>query len=308
MSTKLREVCCERKRNLHEYPLVRDFLAEALGTFILLVFGQGSVAQFVLSGGQSGSMMSIHWSWGIGVMMGVYVAGGISGGHLNPAVTIAQAFLGRLYWIKVPVYIIAQYVGSFLGSLCVYLVYTDALNAFDGGVRTVDPPTGTAGIWCTFPRPEVSTWNCFGDQVFSTGILLICIMAITDKKNMAPASGLAPISIGFVVFVIGMTFGHNCGYAINPARDLAPRIFTLMAGWGTGVFSYRNFNYFWVPVMGPHIGAILGCFIYKFCVGYHWPDEGVIKDEAEEIMLNDCEGSTVRPADEIDGDVHEYHA
>lgn len=251
--------------------LFREVLAEFLGTFILIVFGDGSVAQFKLSKGTAGSPMSVYWSWGVGVMMGIYVAGGVSGGHINPSVTVAQACLGRCPWVKVPAYIVAQYCGSFIASVFVYLIYFDAINNFDQGTRHVDGSLGTAGIFSTYPQPFLSVYNGLGDQVFGTAILLICVLAITDENNMKPTKGLIPISIGFVVFVIGMTYGFNCGYAINPARDLAPRIFTAIAGWGDTPFNYKEYKWFWIPVLGPHLGAIIGAFIYQLCVGLHWP-------------------------------------
>ncbi|XP_071096959.1 aquaporin-10-like isoform X2 [Haliotis cracherodii] len=269
--------------NLQNFPMTREFLAEFLGTFILLVFGEGSVAQVVLSEGKNGSPQSIYWSWGIGVTMGIYVSGGVSGGHLNPAVTVAQAALGRLQLKKVPVYLLAQYLGAFVASILVYLVYTDALHHYDDGVRAVVGNVSTAGIWATYPQPFVSTANGFGDQVFGTAILLICVMGVTDPRNMSPPSGLIPISVGLIVVAIGMTFGFNCGYAINPARDLGPRIFTAVAGWGSDPFSFRGFNWFWVPILGPHIGAILGAYFYQACVGFHWPTEVDISSDTKDV-------------------------
>ncbi|XP_071096954.1 aquaporin-10-like isoform X1 [Haliotis cracherodii] len=276
--------------NLQNFPMTREFLAEFLGTFILLVFGEGSVAQVVLSEGKNGSPQSIYWSWGIGVTMGIYVSGGVSGGHLNPAVTVAQAALGRLQLKKVPVYLLAQYLGAFVASILVYLVYTDALHHYDDGVRAVVGNVSTAGIWATYPQPFVSTANGFGDQVFGTAILLICVMGVTDPRNMSPPSGLIPISVGLIVVAIGMTFGFNCGYAINPARDLGPRIFTAVAGWGSDPFSFRGFNWFWVPILGPHIGAILGAYFYQACVGFHWPTEVDISSDTKDSSIDHFDG------------------
>ncbi|KAK3746530.1 hypothetical protein QZH41_007379 [Actinostola sp. cb2023] len=160
-----------------------------------------------------------------------------AGAHMNPAVTLAFAVARKLSWVKVPVYWLAQLLGAMFASACVYGVYIDALNAFDGGVRQVLGPNGTAGIWATYPQPFLSTANGFGDQVFGTMLLVSCIFAILDKNNNAPDKGAAPVLIGLTVFVIGTAFGFNSGYAINPARDLGPRIFTAMAGWGGEVFT-----------------------------------------------------------------------
>ncbi|ESP00593.1 hypothetical protein LOTGIDRAFT_157872 [Lottia gigantea] len=242
-------------------------------------FGNGSVAQVVLSKGTAGGPETIYWSWGLGVTMGVYVAGGISGAHLNPAVTLTMACLKKTSWKRVPFYMLAQYLGAFIASVMVFVVYLDSINNYDGGIRAVIGDKSTAGIWSTYPQSHLSTINGFGDQIFGTALLLICVLAVTDRKNMKPDSGLVPLSIGLIVVVIGMTFGYNCGYAINPARDLGPRIFTAIAGWGEEPFSFRNYNWFWVPVIGSHIGALVGAAIYQLCVGLHWP-----LDQNDEIL------------------------
>ncbi|XP_033750705.1 aquaporin-9-like [Pecten maximus] len=260
----------------------REAMAEFLGTFMLMALSDGANAQWLLSSGTKGSALSIHISQGIGVMMGVYISGGVSGGHINPAVTVAQAFRGRLSWIKVPFYLAGQYGGSFAASLAIYLVYSDALHHFDGGVRLTSGQNGTAGIWATYPRTFLSVTNSIVDQIFGTAVLLICVSALSDKRNMNPSSGLLPVCTGLLVFVINSTFCFNCGCAINPARDLSPRLFTAMAGWGSEPFSYNRYSYFWVPVLGPHIGAILGTIVYDLCVGFHWPDENVNENDEQE--------------------------
>ncbi|XP_064607775.1 aquaporin-9-like [Liolophura sinensis] len=268
-------------------PLAREALAEFISTFILIMFGDGSVAQTVLSNGDLGTQLSINWSWGLGVAMGVYLAGGVSGAHMNPSVSFTLALLGKFSWKKLPVYIVAQFLGAFMAAAVLFGVYWDALNNFDGGVRQTTGPFATAGIFATYPQPYVTTASCFGDQVVGTAILLVCILAITDPKNMEPHKGIIPLLIGLVVFVIGMTFGLNCGYGINPARDLAPRTFTALAGWGAEPFSFRNYNYFWVPVVGPLIGAPVGAFLYQFMVGFHWPlDKAEEGFNEEEVSLN----------------------
>lgn len=248
--------------------LMREAVAEFAATFILLTFGIGSVAQMVLSNWKFGTFFSVNFGWGIGVTLGCYWAGGISGAHMNPAVTLAFAVVGRLPWKKIPVYWFAQTVGAFVASVCVYGVYYDALNAFDGGVRQILGANGTAGIWATYPQSFLSTWNGLGDQVFATALLVGCIFAIVDKNNNAPDQGVAPVVIGLVVFVIGATFGFNCGYAINPARDLGPRLFTAVAGWGTEVFTVAN-NWSWVPVVGSLLGGVLGALVYIVLIAIH---------------------------------------
>merc|ERR1712071_60576 len=117
---------------------------------------------------------------------------------------------------------------------------------------------GLAGIFATYPASWLSIQGGIGDQILGTMLLLLCICAATDEKNTVVPPSLAPMYVGFAVLGVGVSFGANCGYALNPARDLSPRLLTFIAGWGNQVFSYKNFTWFWIPIVGPHIGAILG--------------------------------------------------
>lgn len=245
---------------------VREGLAELLGTFVLVAFGDAAVAQSVLSSNTSGNFVTIHFTWGFAVMLGVFICGGVSGGHINPAVSVAMATVGKFPWLKVPIYIIAQYVGAFLAAVCIFLVYKDALDSFPGGGIYSNQ---TAGIFATYPQDFLSVGNGLGDQIMGTALLLMCVMAITDTRNLNTPKGVAPLMIGFCVSAIGMAYGYNCGYPINPARDLSPRLFTAIAGWGNTVFTANNVSWWWIPVVGPHIGAILGVWIYNLFVGIH---------------------------------------
>jgi MIP family channel proteins len=251
--------------------LFREVLAEFFGTFILIVFGVGVVAQVVLSRQTAGSYLSINLAWGLAVTMGCYVSAGVTGAHLNPAVTLALAVHRRFPWSKVLPYAIAQVAGAFVASAVVYITYREALNAFDGGVRQVLGPQGTAGIWATYPQPFLSVFpGGFVDQVVGTALLLGVILGITDTRNSPAPAGLAPLIVGLLVVVIGMTFGFNAGYAINPARDFGPRLFTAVAGWGGGVFTAAN-GWWWVPIVAPLIGGTIGGWTYDAFVGNHFP-------------------------------------
>lgn len=245
----------------------REMLAEFLGTFVLIVFGIGVVAQTVLSKGANGTTLSINIAWGLAVTMGCYVCAGVTGAHLNPAVTVALAIHRRFPWRKVGLYIVAQMVGAFVASAVVFVTYHEALGAFDGGVRQVLGAQGTAGIWATYPQPFLSTFpGGFIDQVVGTALLVGVIFGITDSRNSPAPPGLAPVVVGLLVVLIGATFGFNAGYAINPARDFAPRLFTAVAGWGTEVFRAGN-AWWWVPVVAPIVGGVLGGWAYDACVG-----------------------------------------
>ncbi|MGE0101900.1 MAG: MIP/aquaporin family protein [Blastocatellales bacterium] len=249
--------------------LPREMLAEFLGTFILLAFGAGVVAQVVLSGEKNGTYLSINLAWGLAVTMGIYVAGGVTGAHLNPAVTLALAVRRGFSWSKVGPYWIAQTAGAFTAAASVWFVYREAFNAFDGGARMISGDKATAGIFATYPQPYLSTFGGLVDQVFGTALLLLVISAIGDARNNTTGN-LGPVAVGFLVMVIGMCFGFNAGYAINPARDLGPRLFTLVGGWGPGVFTEGNY-WFWVPIVGPLIGGPVGVWIYDLFVGDRFP-------------------------------------
>jgi MIP family channel proteins len=251
----------------------REAAAEFLGTFVLIVFGVGVVAQTVLSSGANGSYLAINLGWGLAVMLGVYTAGGVSGAHLNPAVTLALAVRRGFPWRKVAPFIGAQTAGAFAASAIVYLTYQEAFAAFDGGARQVLGPQGTAGIFATYPQPYLSTAGGFIDQVVGTALLMAAIFAITDQRNNATPAWLTPIIVGALVVAIGVSFGFNAGYAINPARDFGPRLFTAIAGWGGGVFSAAG-GWWWVPIVAPCVGAVLGAMTYDVLITNHHPPLG----------------------------------
>jgi MIP family channel proteins len=255
-------------------PLTGEVLAEFLGTCILMLFGAGVVAQVVLSGGTHGSYLSINIGWGLGVTMAVYVAGGVSGAHINPAVTLALAVHRGFPWRKVAPYVAAQLAGAFAGSLIVYFTYLEALGHFDGGVRQVLGARGTAGIWATYPQPFLSTFpGGLVDQIVGTAILVGVLFGLIDSRNQPPAAGLTPLLVGLLVVGIGATFGFNSGYAINPARDFGPRLFTAVAGWGGDVFRAGH-GWWWVPIVGPLAGGVLGGWVYDACIGKRFPPAG----------------------------------
>jgi MIP family channel proteins len=253
--------------------LTRELLAEFFGTFVLIVFGVGVVAQVVLSRQTAGGYLSINIAWGLAVTMGCYVAAGVTGAHLNPAVTVALAAHRRFPWGKVAPYALAQLVGAFAASAVVYLTYREAFAAFDGGVRQVLGPQGTAGIFATYPQPFLSVFpGGFIDQIVGTALLVAGILAITDSRNSPAPAGLAPVIVGLLVLLIGATFGFNSSYAINPARDLGPRLFTAVAGWGGAVFTAAN-NWWWVPIVAPLAGGVLGGWTYDFFIGSRFPTD-----------------------------------
>lgn len=246
--------------------VVREMLAEFLGTFVLIMFGVGVVAQVVLSHQTAGSTVSINIAWGLAVTMGCYVSAGVTGAHLNPAVTIALAVHRRFPWAKVAPYAVAQLAGAFAASALVYAAYGNALGAFDNGVRHVTGELGTAGIWATYPQPFMTIASGFLNEAVGAGLLMGVIFGITDTRNSPAPAGLTPVIVGLLVVAIGMAFGWNTGYAINPARDFGPRLFTFVAGWGGEVFTASN-GWWWVPIVAPCVGAVAGGWLYDACVG-----------------------------------------
>jgi MIP family channel proteins len=246
----------------------REAAGEFFGTFILIAFGVGVVAQTVLSKQANGSYLGINIGWGLAVMLGIYTAGGVSGAHLNPAVTVALAVHRSFPWSKVLPFILAQMAGAFAASALVYVTYREAFTAFDGGARMVEGATATAGIFATYPQAYLSIAGGFVDQVVGTMLLMAGVLAVTDQRNTAPPAWLVGPLVGGLVLAIGVAFGFNAGYAINPARDLGPRLFTAVAGWGPGVFTAGG-GWWWVPVVAPCVGAILGAFLYDIFVNKH---------------------------------------
>ncbi|XP_041856425.1 aquaporin-3-like [Melanotaenia boesemani] len=266
--------------------LLRQALAECLGTLILVMFGCGSVAQLVLSGGTHGMFLTVNFAFGFAATLGILVCGQVSGGHLNPAVTFALCLLGRERWRKFPMYFLFQTIGAFFGAAIIFGMYYDALWDFPEAYNVTDPEA-TAGIFATFPGKHLTILNGFFDQMIGTAALIVCILAIVDPFNNPIPQGLEAFTVGFVVLVIGQSMGFNSGYAVNPARDLGPRIFTAVAGWGVDVFTVRN-GWFLVPIFAPFIGTIIGVVIYQLMVGFHV--EGEVRDkkakmEEENIRL-----------------------
>jgi MIP family channel proteins len=258
----------------------REAAAEFLGTFVLIVFGSAVVAQVVLSGGSHGGYISINLAWGLAVTMGVYVSAGVSGAHLNPAVTLALAVHRQFPWRKVLPYCAAQMAGAFAASAVTFFTYHEAFDRFDGGVRQVTGPHATAGIFATYPQEFLSNFpGGVVDQVVGTALLILVIFAIGDRRNSAPDAAIAPVLVGLLVVLVGMTFGFNAGYAINPARDLGPRLFTAVAGWGSEVFRAGH-HWWWVPIVGPCVGAVLGGAVYDLLITRHHPEEERAKEVA----------------------------
>jgi glycerol uptake facilitator protein len=260
-----------------------ELVAECLGTFILICFGDGVVAMAVAALNQSGrgteifaasgDWLIIGWGWGLAVAFAVWVAGGVSGAHINPAVTLAFAARRGFPWRKVPGYMAAQVLGAFLGALLVYIVYKAAIDSYEQAnhiTRGEANSVPTFSIFATFPAKYFG--NFLGpliDQIVGTAFLVGFVFALVDEINQPVRANLAPLAVGLVVVAIGLSFGANAGYAINPARDFGPRLFALFGGWGKIAIpgDYGNVNtYLWIPIIGPLIGGLVGAYVYDFAI------------------------------------------
>jgi glycerol uptake facilitator protein len=262
---------------------VGEYGSEYLGTFVLIMFGDGVVAMTVAALNQSdrgrlifaasGDWMLIATGWAIAVALAVYVAGGISGAHINPAVTLSFAVFRDFPWRKVPGYMLAQVLGAFTAAALLYLNYKQAINSFEAAndiVRGERSSIPSFSIFATFPAGYFSNAaGPFLDELIGTALLVGIVLTLVDEFGEGPGANLAPLLIGFVVFAIGMSFGANSGYAINPARDLGPRLFAWIQGWGDIAVpgNYGNVDgYMWVPIVGPLVGGLIGALVYNFFI------------------------------------------
>ena len=235
--------------------MIEKFLAEVLGTGALILLGDGVVAGVLLakSKAQNSGWIVITTAWAFAVFVGVIIAGPISGAHLNPAVTIGLAINGATPWAEVPVYIIAQMLGAFIGAVLVFLHY------YPHWAETEDANLKLA-VFSTGPAIRAPMWN-FVSEVIGTFVLVFVIFAFANNKG--PAEGLASLGalpVAFLVLVIGLALGGTTGYAINPARDLGPRI----AHFLLPIPGKRDsdWSYAWIPVLGPIVGGALAAIVY----------------------------------------------
>jgi glycerol uptake facilitator protein len=277
-----------------KFSKTQEFVAEFFGTMVLILFGCGCVAMVVLFAHDpplpgeivKGGYTNVVFGWGLAVTMGIYVAGSISGAHLNPAVSIALALTKRFSWSKVPYYIVAQFAGAFAAAALLFAVYHAQWIKFDPGLDH------TTGIFSTFPAVP-GFWPGFFDQVVGTALLMGLILAIGDKLNSPPGSNLAPVLIGLLVLAIGISFGGMNGYAINPARDLGPRLFAVVAGFKNN--GLTDGPSVWLPpVLGPIVGAILGALAYDAFIGRALAQAHALRTQLEGMDPSHHDATRVR--------------
>jgi glycerol uptake facilitator protein len=240
---------------------MNGFIAEVIGTMFLILLGNGVVANVLLyqTKGNNSGWMVITTGWALGVFVGVVVATPYSGAHLNPAVTIALAIAGKFSWASVPSFILAQFLGAMLGALLVWLFYKDHFTETkESGLK--------AAVFCTSPAIRNTSSNLFS-EIVGTFVLIFVIFHFTNaeigtEKTPVGLGSLGAIPVAFLVWAIGLSLGGTTGYAINPARDLGPRLMHALLpipGKGSG-----NWGYAWIPVVGPIIGAALAALLYLY--------------------------------------------
>ncbi|MGC3871853.1 MIP/aquaporin family protein [Halomonas sp. GXIMD04776] len=228
------------------------FLGEVFGTMILIIFGGGVVAGVVLkhSKAEASGWIVITFGWGLGVAMAIYAVGKISGAHINPAITVGLAVIGEFPWAKVPIYILGQMIGAFIGAVVVWLHYYPHWEATENR-------SAKLAVFCTDPAIPHTPSNLMS-EIIGTFVLVLAVLAIGANEF---TQGLNPLIIGLLVLAIGLSLGGTTGYAINPARDLGPRLahFLLpVAGKGGS-----NWKYAWIPIVGPLIGGAAGGLFYR---------------------------------------------
>jgi glycerol uptake facilitator protein len=239
---------------------MQPYIAEFVGTLILILLGDGVVAGVLLrnSKAEHSGWIVITFGWGMAVAIAVYAVFAVSGAHINPAVTVGLASIGLHPWAQVPGYIIAQLLGAFVGAVLVWLAYYDHW-------KETDDPTLKLGVFSTIPEIRNTIPN-FITEVIGTAMLVFGVVAIvTNAQRIQQASdlwliGIFPLLVGLLVLAIGLSLGGPTGYAINPARDLGPRIAHAVLpipGKGSSDWSYS-----WIPVVAPLVGGVIGAFLY----------------------------------------------
>jgi glycerol uptake facilitator protein len=239
------------------------FTAELLGTMLLIILGDGVVANVLLhkSKGHNSGWIVIATGWGLGVAAAAYAVGTISGGHLNPAVTIGLAVIDKFEWAKVPAYLLAQFLGAFIGAVVVWAAYLPHWRETpDAGAKLA--------VFCTGPAIRSPGCNLL-TEIVGTAVLVLGALAIPAESNLSKAlgfsTGLGPLLVGMLVLSIGVSLGGPTGYAINPARDFGPRVaHALLPIHGKGG---SDWGYAWVPILGPIIGGSLGALLYRVAWG-----------------------------------------
>ncbi|KIV86702.1 hypothetical protein PV11_02300 [Exophiala sideris] len=240
---------------------LRNPFAEFLGTVVFMTIGLCASVVRTASPDDYGNLLTAYLAWGFGVMIGIYVAGGVSGGHLNPAVSIMLSIYRGFPWSQCWQFIIAQLLGSIAASGIVYGLYKDTIEAYQTSKAEKLGPA----FW-TQPRTGLSNASAFFTEFTATAIASGSVLALGDSDNSPPGAGMSAFIVGLLIIALQMAFSYNTGTALNPARDLGPRLITFAAGFGSEVFTMKGWWWIWGPWCGTISGAIFGAFCYDFLI------------------------------------------
>ena len=245
-----------------------EYLAEAIAVFIIISVGDSVAGMYTLYSPNpyQGSYWGVCIAWGLAVTLAIYATGSISGTHANPAVTLALALYRKFPWRKVMPYCVAQVIGGLLGAALVYTLYAPLIDHYNNAAQLTRTGGGAAGGFFTHPGLAITPLHAFYDEIVMTAFLIFGIFAITEQYNeMAPQANAGALMIGLLIALIGASMGFLEAWPLNPARDLGPRIFCYLAGWGPAAFPSPQ-NYWWVPIAGPLLGGCVGGAAYQFLI------------------------------------------
>ncbi|VDP70490.1 unnamed protein product [Echinostoma caproni] len=259
------------KMRLTRFPLLRACIGEFFGTMVMIIFGVGVVAQGNFT--ENHSFFSISFGWGTAVIFGLFISGNMGYGLMNPAMSLAFAIVGKVPWIPIFPLMLCQVFGAYIGALVVYGIYEQNIKVLYNGVLNME----SGVIFVT--GPTVGNWPALMDQIIGTAILAALCLAFGDQNNFKVPAFLSPIYVGFLVLSLVGALGVNAGAALNPARDFGPRLALVTVGYGKEAFTHENY-YFWIPIVGPFLGAIIGAIMYELTIGIH------LRGVAEEQRLD----------------------
>ena len=245
-----------------------ELISEAVAMLIIIALGDSVAAMYSLY--DPSPYQQAYWgvciAWGLAVTIAIYTTGSISGCHANPAVTLALACYRKFSWGKVLPYCVAQVVGALCGAGIVYFLFSPVIDLFNATHHLTRTAGGAAGVFFTHPGLAITPMHAFHDEIVLTAFLVFGIFAITEKYNeMAPGANSGALIIGFLVATIGASMGYLEAWAINPARDFGPRLFCFFAGWGPSALPSPS-NYWWIPIVGPLIGGVVGGGAYQLLI------------------------------------------
>jgi len=272
--------------------LTGELISEAIAMFIIIAFGDSVAAMYILY--DPSPYQNAYWgvciAWGLAVTLAIYVTGSVSGTHANPAVTLSLAIFRNFEWKKVVPYWLAQVVGAFAGAAIVYVLFGPVIDHYNETHQLTRVAGGASGVFFTHPGLAITPMHALLDQIILTAFLLFGIFAITEQYNeMAPMANSGALMIGLLVATIGASMGYLEAWAINPARDFGPRLFAYLAGWNSSALPSPE-NYWWIPIVGPLIGGVVGGGAYQCLIRPFLPAR-VRAAEAERLGLASGDGA-----------------